>query len=290
MLKKTIYLSVLCVSVLTSTGCGAETSANASIRSEIRVESSVKSDDIEQEESIKEINITNLPKGASEFIYKDNIFFYMERAKGKVEVHIENLLTGEKNSSIINNGGKEYIGEYDVSKNLEIYYVSSPKKGTGLKHSIHILNKKGEQISQFNIDDYPVDIAVGDDGNIYLAFEKVMYGKKNIVEMYSKEGEKLATMEVGYYPSFVKLGDGTVCVLETDENQKNTLSKYDFKKNKKIEGNYDDVLKDEDYYGIYDGHGKYQFYVVLFLDLTPSDKNQHHRLALAQQSACQLFS
>lgn len=131
-----------------------------------------------------------------------------------------------------------------------------------MKHRVYTLDKTGKQISHIDIDDYPTDMVVGDDGNIYLAFEKVMNNKKNTVEIYSKKGEKIASMEVGYYPSFVKLGDGSVCVLETDDNDKKTMSMYDFIKGQKIAEVYSDFFKNTDYYGLYDGYGKYQFYVL----------------------------
>lgn len=97
MLKKTIYLSVLCASILISTGCSEKIIAKESAQNnETKLESSTSLLPETQKKGIKEINVTNLPSGASQFIYKDNMLFYMERTKGKVEVHIEDLLTGEK--------------------------------------------------------------------------------------------------------------------------------------------------------------------------------------------------
>lgn len=104
-----------------------------------------------------------------------------------------------------------------------------------------------------------MDMAVDENGSIYLAYENALSNKPNEIHVLSSDGKVSGKTEVDYYPSFIKANDDSVHVMTIQEDESTKIDKIN-SDGKMSVSPFQNVADEISFDYIIDGGNGYSFY------------------------------
>lgn len=248
-MKKVFLRLFIVVTLVTMTACGNNAATS-------QINSSSDSQNISND--IKSLKMDAMPEDATDLKVKLGRIFYFRKDKDDLLVGFLNPMTNEKKEIKVTHSENDIINSFDVTKDENIYVLTVPLRGSK-NARVYQFNLNGEQKNTFTVEGHPMDMAVDENGTIFLAYENALKNKQNEIHALFSDGKVIAKNKINDYPQFFKANDGSVH-FESILDENTEIKKISSDGSISVSP-FQNVVDQIGYTNVFDGANNYGFYI-----------------------------